>query len=98
MSATVKVPYTIVYKHPEARPPVLFSGSFTTPAWLELEMEASMDEHGDRVFKATVLVEPGRDHQFKFKVGDAGAAWTVDESKPIACFQPRMKRAKRRTL
>ncbi|KAK5990224.1 hypothetical protein PT974_08490 [Cladobotryum mycophilum] len=82
MAAAVKVPYTIIYRNSEAQSPVFLAGTFTNPEWLLQEMEPSLDDHGQHVFKATVFVEPEKDYQFRFKMGHQ-EAWIIDESKPI---------------
>jgi ATP-dependent RNA helicase MRH4, mitochondrial len=79
------VPTTVKYRKPGVQPPVFVAGSFTNPEWVPREMNWVIDERGENLFTADIEVEPGRDYQYKFKVGYANE-WDLDDQSPISKF------------
>lgn len=77
-----RVPFTITYRKQGTSSPVFLAGSFTDPPWLPQKMQPELGEDGQSTFKAQIHVEPGKEYQFKFKIGD-GEWWVLDEDTPI---------------
>jgi ATP-dependent RNA helicase MRH4 len=72
----------IEYRNPDLQSPVYLAGSFTDPPWRLLRMELKTNSEGEQVFSAPVWVNPDREYQFKFKLGDWDV-WRVDENRPV---------------
>jgi ATP-dependent RNA helicase MRH4 len=81
-----KVPFTISYSKFGTRPPLYVAGTFTDPEWAPQEMQHVPGTNGELIFKAEVFVVPGKDYQFKFRLGD-GNWWALDENFPIGNVQ-----------
>ncbi|KAL7798414.1 P-loop containing nucleoside triphosphate hydrolase protein [Trichoderma ceciliae] len=82
MSSTA-LPYTLTYRNPGAEPPIFLAGNFTDAEWGLQEMSFSREDGGEYVFESRILVELGREYQFKFKAGKDGP-WVLDESRTTA--------------
>lgn len=82
---STKVPVTIVYHKPGTQPPLFLAGSFSTPPWEPAQMDCVKDEAGEYTFKKDVLVDPGSEIQYKFRVG-AGDWWVHNEEAPTGKF------------
>ncbi|CAM1505542.1 Fc.00g111790.m01.CDS01 [Cosmosporella sp. VM-42] len=81
--AESKIPYTITYRKPGTAPPIFVAGSFSNPEWQPKEMDHSIDSDGEQTFRAQVMVEPGKDYQFKIRIGD-GDWWVLAENYAVA--------------
>lgn len=79
---TSKVPLTITYRHLGAESPVFVAGPFSGSEWQPKEMEKTVDENGDQIYRAEVLAEAGFKVQYKFRFGN-GNTWVLDEDAPI---------------
>lgn len=75
------VPVTITYAKPGARPPVFVAGSFSQPAWEEMEMQHMTRDNGDYVFTRDVEAEDGSEIRYKFRMGSE-KGWVIDEGAP----------------
>ncbi|KAI0408614.1 hypothetical protein F4802DRAFT_548160 [Xylaria palmicola] len=72
-----KVPVTFTFHRKAARPPVFVAGSFSDPPWQPLEMDASIDQHGDLIFTKQVMVDELSEVQYKFRHA-SGDWWALD--------------------
>ncbi|KAH7329173.1 hypothetical protein B0I35DRAFT_37985 [Stachybotrys elegans] len=78
------VPVTISYRKAGLRAPVFVAGSFTEPAWHLHEMRLKESSEGDTTFIAQFDLVPGKEYQYKFKIGDGDhGQWMLDERSPI---------------
>ncbi|KAI0449511.1 hypothetical protein F5B21DRAFT_518088 [Xylaria acuta] len=72
-----KVPLTFTFRRHGAHPPLFVAGSFSDPPWQPLEMDASIDQHGDLVFSKQVMVDESSEVQYKFRHA-SGDWWALD--------------------
>jgi hypothetical protein len=63
-------------------PPIFLAGSFSDPAWQPQEMQHTTNETGDYGFHKEVQVEEGKEYQYKFRVGEQGDWWILNEESP----------------
>ncbi|KAG9254948.1 uncharacterized protein F5Z01DRAFT_62013 [Emericellopsis atlantica] len=82
MSRSV-VTQTITYRKPDTLPPVFVAGSFSEPAWTPLHMEYALDMDGEYVFTREVRLVPGREYQFKFRLGNMDI-WAISHRYPTS--------------
>ncbi|KAI6785789.1 uncharacterized protein J7T54_006128 [Emericellopsis cladophorae] len=75
------VTQTIIYRRPDILPPVFVAGSFSEPPWTPLRMEYALDMDGEYVFTRDVRLVPGREYQFKFRLGNMDI-WVVSHRYP----------------
>ncbi|KAM5351510.1 hypothetical protein ACJ41O_004233 [Fusarium nematophilum] len=78
-----KTAFSITYKKAGTSPPVFLAGSFSDPQWELQEMQYTRDEDGEHTFQSEVMVEAGKDYQFKLRVGE-GDWWVLAENYPVA--------------
>jgi len=64
------------------QPPIFLAGSFSDPAWQPQEMQHTTNETGDYEFHKEVQVEEGKEYQYKFRVGEQGDWWMLNEESP----------------
>lgn len=74
--------FTVTYKNPGALPPVYIAGSFSDPEWQPQEMKHETDQDGQIAFRSEVHIEPGKDYQFKLRIGD-GDWWALSDDYPV---------------
>ncbi|KAI0481618.1 hypothetical protein F4859DRAFT_427054 [Xylaria cf. heliscus] len=72
-----KVPLTFTFRRHGAHPPLFVAGSFSDPPWQPLEMDASIDQHGDLIFTKQVMVDESSEVQYKFRHA-SGDWWALD--------------------
>ncbi|KAI0191188.1 hypothetical protein EV127DRAFT_493476 [Xylaria flabelliformis] len=72
-----KVPLTFTFHRHGAHPPLFVAGSFSDPPWQPLEMDASIDQHGDLIFTKQVMVNESSEIQYKFRHA-SGDWWALD--------------------
>ncbi|KAI0446116.1 hypothetical protein F4803DRAFT_547633 [Xylaria telfairii] len=72
-----KVPLTFTFRRHGAHPPLFVAGSFSDPPWQPLEMDASIDQHGDLIFIKQVMVDESSEVQYKFRHA-SGDWWALD--------------------
>ncbi|KAI1752396.1 hypothetical protein F4782DRAFT_153157 [Xylaria castorea] len=72
-----KVPLTFTFQRHGAHPPLFVAGSFSDPPWQPLEMDASIDQHGDLIFTKQVMVDESSEVQYKFRHA-SGDWWALD--------------------
>ncbi|KAJ2987654.1 hypothetical protein NUW58_g4384 [Xylaria curta] len=72
-----KVPLTFTFHRKGAHPPLFVAGSFSDPPWQPLEMDASLDQHGDLIFTKQVMVDECSEVQYKFRHA-SGDWWALD--------------------
>ncbi|KAI0549454.1 hypothetical protein F4679DRAFT_584595 [Xylaria curta] len=77
MSSCRKVPLTFTFHRHGAHPPLFVAGSFSDPPWQPLEMDASIDQHGDLIFTKQVMVNESSEIQYKFRHA-SGDWWALD--------------------
>ncbi|KAI1743627.1 hypothetical protein F4680DRAFT_456765 [Xylaria scruposa] len=77
MSSRRKVPLTFTFHRHGAHPPLFVAGSFSDPPWQPLEMDASIDQHGDLIFTKQVMVNESSEIQYKFRHA-SGDWWALD--------------------
>ena len=77
-----KILATLKYANPGAQPPIFVAGSFSDPAWEPFEMEYITGEDGEHQYSKEVMVEQGREFQYKFRIG-TGGWWALSEDSPI---------------
>lgn len=75
----------VVYDKQGTQPPVYLAGSFSEPPWVPEEMEYTTDAGGEHSFRKTVLVEEGKEYQYKFRIG-TGDWWALNEDVPVGTF------------
>ncbi|CAG8954134.1 hypothetical protein HYFRA_00009238 [Hymenoscyphus fraxineus] len=73
---------TIKYAKPGTQPPVFLAGSFSSPPWLPQEMQHTTNKDGESEFVKEVLVEEGKEYQYKFRMG-TGDWWVLCEDASI---------------
>lgn len=89
--AESKVPFIINYRKTGTSPPIFIAGTFSDPAWHPTEMDHGIDGDGEHTFKAQVLVEPGKDYQFKIRIGE-GDWWILSDNYATGLsFRDRLK-------
>ncbi|ATY60898.1 hypothetical protein CCM_02610 [Cordyceps militaris CM01] len=81
MSQPHTIPYTITYSAP-CQGPLFIAGTFSQPAWLLQEMHPSTPSGKTNTYSICVMVEPGKEYQYRFRQGRDGP-WAVDDQKPI---------------
>ncbi|KAM3506428.1 hypothetical protein MY10362_002356 [Beauveria mimosiformis] len=74
--------HIITYNAPCEGGAVFIAGTFSKPAWLLQEMQRSALSGNSNTHSISVMVEPGKEYQYRFKLGREGR-WAVDEQKPI---------------
>lgn len=84
--ATSKTAVLVNYKKAGTQPPIFVAGTFSEPSWQPQEMTYTTDLDGEHSFSSEVMVEPGKEHQFKIKVGH-GEWWVLSENHPVG-MQP----------
>ncbi|KAI8947660.1 hypothetical protein F4801DRAFT_592441 [Xylaria longipes] len=72
-----KVPLTFTFRRHGAHPPLFVAGSFSDPPWQPLEMDASIDQHGNLIFTKQVMVNESSEVQYKFRHA-SGDWWALD--------------------
>ncbi|KAI0816344.1 hypothetical protein GGR55DRAFT_685946 [Xylaria sp. FL0064] len=77
MSSRNKVPVTFTFHRRGVHPPLFVAGSFTNPPWQALEMDASIDQHGDYIFTKQAMVDERSEIQYKFRHA-SGDWWALD--------------------
>ncbi|KAI1281375.1 hypothetical protein F5Y07DRAFT_395859 [Xylaria sp. FL0933] len=77
MSSLNKVPVTFTFHRRGVHPPLFVAGSFTNPPWQALEMDASIDQHGDYIFTKQAMVDERSEIQYKFRHA-SGDWWALD--------------------
>ncbi|KAF7563827.1 hypothetical protein G7046_g330 [Stylonectria norvegica] len=80
--AASKMPFTITYRKPGTSPPIFLAGSFSEPEWQPQEMDCVTGDDGEHDFKAQINVEPGKEYQFKVRIGE-GDWWALAENYPV---------------
>lgn len=80
--AVPTVPYTIFYANHEADEPIFVAGSFSDPPWRPQQMRLSLDERNRRVFVAELDLQPGKEYQYKLRIGE-GDDWVLSEAHSI---------------
>lgn len=83
--ASSKVHKTITYANPGTQPPLYLAGSFSDPQWQPQEMEFTKSDNDNHHFHKSIVIEPGREYQYKFRNGP-GDWWILDESAPVGMF------------
>ncbi|KAI1110285.1 hypothetical protein F5Y14DRAFT_369110 [Nemania sp. NC0429] len=72
-----KVPLTFTFHRSGVHPPIFVAGTFSNPPWQPLEMDASVDQHGDCIFTRQVMVDECSEIQYKFRHA-SGDWWALD--------------------
>ncbi|KAI0118900.1 hypothetical protein GGR51DRAFT_570646 [Nemania sp. FL0031] len=72
-----KVPLTFTFHRSGVHPPLFVAGTFSKPPWQPLEMDASIDQHGDFIFTKQVMVNECSEIQYKFRHA-SGDWWALD--------------------
>ncbi|KAJ8128258.1 hypothetical protein O1611_g5379 [Lasiodiplodia mahajangana] len=72
-----KVPLTFTFHRSGVHPPLFVAGTFSKPPWQPLEMDASIDQHGDFIFTKQVMVNESSEIQYKFRHA-SGDWWALD--------------------
>ncbi|KAI1128539.1 hypothetical protein F5Y10DRAFT_265039 [Nemania abortiva] len=72
-----KVPLTFTFHRSGVHPPLFVAGTFSKPPWQPLEMDASIDQHGDFIFTKRVMVNECSEVQYKFRHA-SGDWWALD--------------------
>jgi ATP-dependent RNA helicase MRH4 len=78
-----KISFIINYSKFGTRPPVFVAGTFSDPEWTPQEMQHTKGSDGELLFRAQIFVTPGKDYQYKFRLGE-GHWWALDENRPVA--------------
>lgn len=78
---------TVTYRKPGVVPPVYLAGSFTDPQWQPREMQHTRGADDEYVFTSSVQGAPGKEYQYKFRIGQADQ-WVIDDTVP-ACESSR---------
>ncbi|GAP88513.1 putative pt repeat family protein [Rosellinia necatrix] len=76
MSAS-KVSLTFTFHRKGVQPPLFVAGSFSNPPWQPIEMDATVDQHGDFIFTKQVMVAENSMIQYKFRHA-SGDWWALD--------------------
>jgi hypothetical protein len=76
------VSVTVKLSQQGIQPPIFLAGSFSDPAWQPQEMQHTTNETGDYEFYKEVQVEEGTEYQYKFRVGEQGDWWMLNEKSP----------------
>jgi hypothetical protein len=84
-SKTVSV--TVKLSKQGIQPPIFLAGSFSDPAWQPQEMQHATNETGDYEFHKEVEVEQGKEYQYKFRIGEQGDWWVLNEESPTGMCQ-----------
>lgn len=71
---------TVRYSKPGTQPPIYLAGSFS--AWQPEEMQYTTDANNEHEFYKEVEVEPGKEYQYKFRLGHVGDWWILNEDSP----------------
>ncbi|KAJ8105324.1 hypothetical protein ONZ43_g7473 [Nemania bipapillata] len=72
-----KVPLTFTFHRNGVHPPIFVAGTFSSPPWKPLEMDASIDQHGHFIFTKQVMVDECSEIQYKFRHA-SGDWWALD--------------------
>ena len=72
---------TIKFAKAGTQPPVYLAGSFSDPAWEPREMQHKVAEDGEAEYTLEVMVEEGKEYQYKFRMG-LGDWWVLNEEAP----------------
>ncbi|KAI1402246.1 hypothetical protein F4819DRAFT_496183 [Hypoxylon fuscum] len=74
-----RVPITLTYEKKGTTPPMYVAGSFSDPPWQPLEMDVSINQHGEYRFTKQIMVDDGSEIQYKFRIG-FGDWWALDDN------------------
>ncbi|KAF4984026.1 hypothetical protein FZEAL_684 [Fusarium zealandicum] len=80
---SANTPFTITYKKPGTSPPIFLAGSFSDPEWELQEMDYTTGPDGEHTFQSKLMVEAGKDYQFKLRIGHS-EWWLLAENHPVA--------------
>jgi hypothetical protein len=70
----------ITYSDPEVQPPVFVAGTFSEPPWQLHAMSVVTDSLGGHRFEKVISVKEGTEVQYKFRIGEGGDRWVLDEN------------------
>lgn len=86
MSQPHTVPHTITYSDPCEGDALFIAGTFSSPQWMLQQMRRSTPSDGPATYSICVMVEPGKEYQYRFKQGRDGD-WAVDDQKPVGTYK-----------